>query len=133
VDYLKDHHGLSQKDAETCYRIMRQNLVEFGLVEEASGRQVVLSRATAEEQLGDDDGTTRQIDDTANSSSMPSNGPEELQHTSGVAYVDQLKSGAVQPQIAFNIQIQLPENAEPETYDAIFRNIAIHLLGKDEN
>lgn len=37
----------------------------------------------------------------------------------------------VEPQIAFNIQVALPENASPETYDNIFKSIATHLLGRD--
>lgn len=36
------------------------------------------------------------------------------------------------PQIHFNIQVVLPENASADTYDAIFRSIATHLLGRNE-
>ncbi len=36
----------------------------------------------------------------------------------------------ITPQIHFNIQVVLPENALSETYDAIFRSIATHLLGR---
>lgn len=38
----------------------------------------------------------------------------------------------IAPQIHFNIQVVLPENALPETYDAIFKSIATHLLGRGE-
>lgn len=36
------------------------------------------------------------------------------------------------PHISFNIQVVLPENASPETYDNIFKSIATHLLGHTE-
>jgi hypothetical protein len=38
----------------------------------------------------------------------------------------------IKPQITFNIQVVLPENATSETYDNIFKSIATHLLGRDE-
>jgi len=38
----------------------------------------------------------------------------------------------ITPQIHFNIQVVLPENALPETYDAIFKSIATYLLGRTE-
>lgn len=41
-------------------------------------------------------------------------------------------SGRTIPEIHFNIQVVLPENASPENYDAIFRSIATHLLGRTE-
>ena len=40
--------------------------------------------------------------------------------------------GVVQPQIAFNIQVVLPDNASAQQYDDIFRSIAVHLLGRGE-
>lgn len=41
-------------------------------------------------------------------------------------------TGRKSPEIHFNIQVVLPENASPENYDAIFRSIATHLLGRTE-
>jgi len=41
-------------------------------------------------------------------------------------------NGAIVPQIHFNIQVQIPENATPEAYDAIFKSIATHLLGRGD-
>ncbi len=38
----------------------------------------------------------------------------------------------IEPQITFNIQVVLPENASVETYDNIFKSIATHLLRQDE-
>ncbi|MCB8945511.1 MAG: DUF5343 domain-containing protein [Ardenticatenaceae bacterium] len=36
----------------------------------------------------------------------------------------------IEPQFTFNIQVVLPENASMETYNNIFRSIAVHLLGR---
>ena len=36
------------------------------------------------------------------------------------------------PQIHFNIQIHLRENGSPEDYDAIFKSIDNHLLGRKD-
>ncbi len=47
---------------------------------------------------------------------------------------DQKSSGQVNtivPQVHFNIQVMIPENASPETYDLIFKSIATHLLNRD--
>lgn len=37
------------------------------------------------------------------------------------------------PEFHFNIQIHLPSDASPDTYDAIFKSIGRHLLGKEES
>lgn len=37
------------------------------------------------------------------------------------------------PQIHFNIQVHLPESGSPENYDAIFKSIATHLLGRSND
>lgn len=42
------------------------------------------------------------------------------------------KTKKVTPEITFNIQVVLPENASAETYDDIFSSIARHLLSQDD-
>ncbi len=48
------------------------------------------------------------------------------------AYSSHQKRLKNMPQVTFNIQIVLPENASPETYEAIFSSMSTHLLGRDE-
>ncbi len=53
----------------------------------------------------------------------------KINHSETLEHIKHLKQ---LPQIAFNIQIILPENATPETYDAIFSSMSNHLIGRDE-
>jgi hypothetical protein len=41
-------------------------------------------------------------------------------------------SSDIVPEFHFNIQIHLPAEATPDKYDAIFKSIAIHLLGRTD-
>ena len=57
-------------------------------------------------------------------------GAAELKRDSASAVIT---GGAVAPQIHFNIQVHLPESGSPESYDAIFKSIATHLLGRSDD
>ncbi len=127
VDHLMREHGLSKKDAESCWEVFSQNIHDFGLVRELSGKSVLVSQEMAIDLTQGETPESRH--DMTPESQELSDAP--------LSYPHQLSGGILSPhnavpQIHFNIQIQIPENASPEVYETIFRNIAIHLLGHTE-
>jgi hypothetical protein len=128
-DYLKSAFGLGDADSKLAVSVIKENMRDHGLIESvAGGREVVVAPETAFVTL--QSSTTGSPLDT-----------DEIQHQSGArtpleSNVDGRQSSAsstqMLPQIAFNIQIQLPSDASAETYEAIFKNIAAYLLGRGE-
>ncbi len=126
VDYLKNTPSLSMDDAQAFWEVIRENIHEFGLVQELSGRRVVVSKEMAMEQL-----KASLPPEEKGEIGLPVQGSNE----SDPAASPEVSSSAAfsprsVPQIHFNIQVHLPESASPETYESIFRSIAIHLLNR---
>jgi len=128
LEYLKTNHKLSQEDAEACWGVFKDNLTEQNLIQEYSGKRVIISRDAALEILGkspdkkgDKDGAT--LSTSIESSAKQNNIANEHKANGQV--------NTVVPQVHFNIQVMIPENASPETYDLIFKSIATHLLNRD--
>lgn len=118
-DYLRREHGLSESDAETCFGVFEKNLLEHGLVKEYSGKPMIV---TPELAIGRRESTPAPRTEREVTSQLE---PEAVK-PSGI------KIPVNVPQIHLNIQIHLPESAEPEIYDAIFRSISQHLLKDNE-
>lgn len=125
VDYLRGNHALNGADAKAFWDIAKKNIADFGLVQELSGRRVLVSRGMALERLQatlPQDQMEVKSNGARGGTPNPSTGSVPIHQGLSVA------PSRLEPQIHFNIQIHLPENATPEVYDAIFRSIGSYLL-----
>lgn len=131
VNYLIQTHKLSDSDARACFNILQENFAKFNLVSEQNSRTYVnspagtLSANNRTETIGTNGKELKPEPTMTPSSESPDVSPTVPASATHF-------NGRIQPQIAFNIQILLPDNATPEQYEAIFRNIAVHLLGRNE-
>jgi hypothetical protein len=128
IEFLKSNHNLSQDDAEACWSVFKENLMEQNLTQELSGKRIIISRETAIAELTKTSGknpATNQNDALSDSGMLV----DKSQQNIGNAVKG--KSDPITTQIHFNIQVVIPENATPETYDNIFRSIATHLLHRE--
>lgn len=132
VEYLRANHTLSQQDAQACWTVFKENLVEQNLIEESSsGKRVVISREAALEKLGKR--PEKKIEAPVEDRHLGSEegaGPVQQNPEAGTR-VQVGRSETMAPQIHFNIQVVIPENASPGTYEAIFKSIATHLLNRE--
>lgn len=136
-DYLQQTFSLQPADATALFDVIAENVTEYGLIQELSGRQVLVSREIAMDSIG-----TRApkvaVEESNGASSAQALAAVVNPQGHHVPTPQAVSAGLpstpnrVEPQIHFNIQIQLPENAASETYNTIFKNIAVHLLGRCE-
>ncbi len=126
VDYLQREQGLEQSDAEALWSVAKDNILDFGLYEESRGKQVILPRNYALDTTEDPD-KTQQDEMVEETGTM-----EQPEPPDGGAGSKGAPANRIVPQVAFNIQVVLPENATAETYNAIFESMAVHLLGRNE-
>jgi hypothetical protein len=119
VDFLQRDHSLEDTDAESCWSVAKDNIFDYGLYEESGNKQVILPRGHAYEAVG----ATEPAEPPDSSVIKPSTVAPVLNPKKEAP-----QSGRRPTQIAFNIQVVLPDNASAETYDAIFRSIAKNLL-----
>jgi hypothetical protein len=135
--FLEQNFSLSADDAKGFAAVVRENLVDFGLTEEVAGRLSVISREMALERFGSpkpleqtnvDSGERLPSVRSAAEPPMPSSVSPA---PAAIMTVPANMPGSA-PEFHFNIQIHLPSDATPEAYDAIFKSIATHLLGRGE-
>jgi len=128
IEYLKKNHNLPDEDAVACWAIFKDNLMEQNLTQELSGKRVIVSKEAALEAI-------KKLPENKNENTAKDSGenptliveePHSQQNVKPKKHAE-----AVAPQIHFNIQVVIPENASPETYDTIFKSIATHLLNRD--
>ena len=125
TDFLEREHGLQHSDAEVCWDVVKQNLSDYGLLEESGGKQVIISREQASEAID------RKPNDLERHNQQKT---EEAKHSEDKTYsssksAEHVRKGTrIIPQITFNVQVVIPENASPETYNAIFQSMSNHLL-----
>jgi hypothetical protein len=132
TDYLAKTYGFVEADAEAFFEVIKDNLSAHGLLQELSGKPIVMNRTAAVESLG-----TAQDNRPEPEPRMSAESQEELaeradEEDSGLPRRFRSGTNELVPQFHFNIQIVLPIEAAPETYDNIFRSISTHLLGRDE-
>jgi hypothetical protein len=127
IDYFQHDQGLSLEDAKICWQVIKSNISAYGLIQDVAGRKTIISREMALERLSDEARPEPQT-------FMPQASSEQdgKQSRTNAQLRAMANSGIVTPQIHFNIQVVIPENASPETYDAIFKSIAVHLLGRTD-
>lgn len=126
VDYLQREQDLEQSDAETFWSVAKDNILDFGLYEESRGKQVILSRDYALEIAKSPD-EIQQDEVAEETGTVEQPGPPD-----GGVDSEGPPTNRIVPQVAFNIQVVLPENATAETYNAIFESMSVHLLGRNE-
>lgn len=139
VVYLQQAHKLSERDAQIAWLVIKSNINDFGLVQEHSGRRIVVSREMAMEDLH----TTSAKDGKQDSLvSKPNDVGALVEPEQQVSVIKNepvgkgpitLPQSNVQPQFHFNIQIHLPETTNPDVYRAIFESIGTHLLGRSDS
>lgn len=127
IDALKQLGGINDKDAKAAFDVFLENLSEYGFIQEFSGKPSIVTQdmLTISDSL-----TTSTPDDTeAQLTANPANGKGDSANPQAQgSNLVQSASQQLMPQFNFNIQIQLPEDATPEQYDAIFKSMAEHLL-----
>lgn len=127
VDYLEREHGLSPTDAESLWTVAKQNMQDFGLLEDSGNKKIVVSREDAQVRIAGTPRTGRDADKASDTEEATKGKAEPFMPAVGAR-----TSRSVTPQITFNVQVVLPNDASPEIYDAIFASMATHLLGRDE-
>lgn len=123
VDFIKQAGNLSDADAKTAFDVFITNMTDHGFIKEMSGRPTIVSQELMDLQATEETDNTRMnppADTLKADAKDKANNHEDRKHTAN--------SGVVLPQFNFNIQVQLPENASADTYDAIFKSMAQHLL-----
>ena len=130
IEYLKGNHGLPQDDAKDCWAVFKDNLLEQNLIQELSGKKVIISQSAALEMHGKP--VEKKADKSTQETGTDSNHEFGTPHKP-IINTHRISGGdSVAPQIHFNIQVVIPENASPETYEIIFKSIATHLLGRND-
>jgi len=129
IDYLKGNHQLSEKDAKSAWDIFKENIQEYGLIQTLSGKQILVSREASLEAVG---GNVQSDEDKKGDGGSEGydtgNNPYEEKIDIGKANNQRSNQQDLVPQIVFNIQVVLPENASAQDYENIFKSIGTHLL-----
>ncbi|HVU12595.1 MAG TPA: hypothetical protein VHD90_15030, partial [Phototrophicaceae bacterium] len=132
IDFLKSEQQLSEADAKSFYAVITDNINTYKLVQEFSGKKVIVSREVAFEAIP---GSISQEDEPTTTEEAP----VDVETRDILSPLPQpignpipANVGGLQPEFHFNIQIHLPENADPQSYDAIFKSIGKYLLGRND-
>lgn len=131
ISYLMSAHNLTNVDAQACWTVIKDNLNEQNLTQELSGKRVIISQNAALELIAKGNGYVEEKIPQAKSKATDEIDTESKGTDTNTRKEIQ-KENQVIPQIHFNIQVVIPENATPEKYDAIFKSIADHLLKRVE-
>ncbi len=127
VDYLMREGSLKEEDAKTAFDVFMTNLRDFGFTKNLSGKETIVSR-----ELADLPKVKQNTESTTDIPTVPTGSQEEVEVPMQVPAPSSLANlMTAVPQFNFNIQIELPNDSSPETYDAIFKSISEHLLSKD--
>lgn len=134
--FLQKSHGLSPEEASACWKVMKDNLEHYGPHKMSSGtlhvvspEEALASASKAEAQDQQDEVEEAGKSALGGGEIRPPEGSKQPPHGN----VERLVKGGLQPQFHFNIQVVLPENATPETYEAIFRSIGDNLLYRSDD
>lgn len=136
VYHLQNSHGLAESEAEACWKVMKANLEEYGPNKVSSGTLYVVSPSEALASATKSVDTARSDETVEGEEAAGTNGEVSApvaEAPSSTARVVQVPANGVQPQFHFNIQVVLPENATPETYEAIFKSIGDNLLYRSDD
>lgn len=126
VDYLKQTGNLSEADAKTAYNVFIANMTDYGFIKEMSGRPTIVGQELMELR------TVEDVSAAPKDSPTPTIQPNVGSDAARTNPQQTANQGTILPQFNFNIQVQLPENASAEVYDAIFKSMSDHLLKASE-
>lgn len=124
-DRVAREYNLNNKDSKDLVSIFIDNMQYIGLLQTISGgKKLVLPI----DQITNNSDSA----DTNQNSEVDDRLVEPIREKSSEGSLTKRvdSSRNLTSQIHFNIQIHIPDNATPETYDDIFRSIAQHLLNK---
>ncbi|MCH7883215.1 hypothetical protein IIA95_02265 [Patescibacteria group bacterium] len=113
--------GIKDEKAMNCLKILLANGKDVKLIQEASGKERIVSVEHAREKLGSlsDSSEIPEVKD-------PPAEPDSLQNPERIIRKIGLSA------LNINIQIELPGNATPEQYESIFKNMRKYLLDEYE-
>jgi hypothetical protein len=105
--------GVPTDRTGACWKLVKQNGEQCGLIQEVSGAPRVLSRDHAIERMG----------------AKPAKRvtPTEVGGGKIAERLQNVGTGGL-PSLNINLQIHLPADAKPEQYDAIFKSMRKHLI-----
>lgn len=118
-DFIMSEAGLSEEDASACWSVISENLRYAGLLIKEGGRDVVVARQNAAPG-------SRSAPELPSPQTDIKNG--RMNSGTPVMTTDDEVQSVTQAEFHFNVQIHLPSDATPETYEAIFSSIAKNLL-----
>lgn len=133
--YLTATHNLNETDANIFWDVTKSNLEDFGLTQDlSSGGKIIISREKSEKKLRttESEPTVPPSSNVSSDNNVPESSTPELLELPVITPKKPSGLTGIAPQFQFNIQIQLPENASEDVYQAIFRNISKYLLGHDQ-
>jgi len=142
ASYLRDMFALSESEIDACIDVFKQNIQDFGLIEQVIGESLVQSRMPSTENYNGTEPSTALATtmpmSSANGATATMTATVPIVATNGTKpHVLQTNHyeppPALQPTINMNLQINLPENGSPDVYESIFKNIAAYLLGRPRN
>lgn len=130
VDFLKREGNLKEEDAKVAFEIFMTNLRDFGFTKDLSGKETIISRDQVDLPEAESAPSTESTETVA---SLPTTVPQSNSQVNSPQVTPPAIASVLSavPQFNFNIQIELPNDSSPETYDAIFKSISEHLMGKD--
>jgi hypothetical protein len=123
------NQGLSEDDAKSYWEVIQVNLMDHGLAYDSpTGTRLLRTRSSVQPKQDSRDEKI-EVNDYSEPVEVPVPTPAPRVVTSSFSNAT---PSNIAPEFHFNIQIHLPADAEPDKYDAIFRSIATHLLGRND-
>ena len=121
ADFLKQVGNLSTDDAKVAFSVFMDNLKDHGFIRELSGRPTIVPIGMME--------LKNEVEKNGNQSPLISTSVESTQDAlPSKDSTEHQSASTIVPQFNFNIQVQIPDNATTDTYNAIFKSIADNLL-----
>lgn len=134
LDYLTREHDLSSKDAQACWEVFKENMSDYQLIRELSGNQIIHTKESAFEAIKKSfSKPTVNINSTKSTERNKENEKSQSKISNAEPISLPTSSTNNNPQFHFNIEIHLPNDATSDQYDAIFKSISKHLLGRNED
>jgi hypothetical protein len=134
TDFLIRDHKLDAQDASASWSVIKENMLDYGLLKESGNKSVVIDREYAASLM--DSNTSNGDDNLAKKRAVAEEKKEEPvskkpeDNSNSKPNSSRILKNI--PQITFNIQVVLPENASPEVYESIFSSMSNHLLGRED-
>jgi len=137
IDFLAREHKLPQQEAEICWAVIKENIIDYNLFEDSSGKKIIIGKDYASSKITKSEIPSEKVKKEEIATEEKHIEKSQVHHIdeneTGKNFVSSTKKIKNVPQITFNIQVVLPENATPATYESIFASMATHLLGREDD